>query len=108
MGYFIVAALFLFQAVMAFQYWTYANSKDNAAFLEERNYEIDIDKIIGVTADGISEPMEIQSFISVLKTKKYFLLYTTTTQFICLPISSFKSNEDMDWFEKEIVSKIKK
>jgi hypothetical protein len=108
LGYFIVAALILFQIVMVFQYWNYANSKDNAPFLQERKYEIDSDRIVGITSDGISTSIEIQNFISLAKTSKYYLLYTTTTQFICIPFSSFKSNEDMEWFEKEIVSKVKK
>jgi hypothetical protein len=108
MGYFIVAALIFFQVVMVFQYWSYANSKDNEPFLKERRYEIAIDKIVGITSDGTSTSIEIQSIISLAKTSKYYLLYTSTTQFICIPFSSFKSSEDNEWFEKEVVSKVKK
>ena len=107
LGYFIVAALILFQAVMVFQYWSYSRSKDNDTFLQERYFEIDSDRIVGITIDGASEPIETQKIINLIKTSKYYLLYTTLTQFIYIPVDSFKSSEDKEWFEKEIVSKIK-
>ena len=108
LGYFIVVALILFQVVMVFQYWSYSNSKDNALFLQERYFEIDPNNIVGIIADGTSEPIEIQNLISFIKTKNYYLLYTSITQFIYLPYSSFKTVEDKEWFEKVVVSKIKK
>jgi len=105
-GYFIVAALVFLQGIMAYQHWMDANN--NTPFLQERHYEIDSDRIVGITADGISTPFEVQLFLSVMKTSKYYLLYTSKIDFLYLPVCSFKSTEDKDWFEREIVSMIKR
>jgi len=36
------------------------------------------------------------------------LLYVARNEYIYLPINAFESLDDIDWFEKEIVSQIKK
>ncbi len=106
-GYFVVAALIILQAIILYQYWGYANSKEYVQLLLERQYEIDSEKIVGIAADGTITPYEMQQFISVMKTSKYYLLYTTRTDYIYLPVSSFKSAEDKECFETEIITKIK-
>lgn len=105
-GYFIVVALFLLQAVMVYQYWRFAN--DNKRFLQERRYEIESDKIVVIAMDGTSVPIEARYFISAETTNKYYLLYTSRTEFIYLPGCSFKRTEDREWFEREIIKRIKK
>lgn len=107
-AYVIAAALVLLQGIIAYQYWGYANSKENASYLQDRHYEIDSDKIVGITVDGTSTSIEVRNFISVMKTSNYYLLYTTKTEYIYLPINSFKSTEDKEWFDREIIAKIKK
>lgn len=102
-SYFIVVALILLQFLLIYQYWGYANSNEN----NERYFEIQPDKIVGITADGASTIIETSQFRSVVQTSKYFLLYTSKTEFIYLPINCFKTNEDLKWFESEIVEKIK-
>ena len=106
-GYFIVAALIALQLIILFQYWGYAKSKDNKQLLQERYYEIDSDRINGITADGKATSLEVIDFISVAKTSKYYMLYTTKTDYIYISANSFKSAEDKEWFEEEIISKIK-
>lgn len=105
-GYFIIAGLILLQAMMVYQFWRFAN--DNKLFLQERRYEIESDKIDVITTNGISSSIEIQRFISVEKNSKYYLLYTSRTEFIYLPVCSFKRTEDREWFEREIIKRIKK
>lgn len=101
--YFIITALLAIQVAIVFQYWGYAKSTD----LQERYYEIDPDKIVGITEGGTKILVENRLFISVLKVRKYYLLYTTRVEFIVLPISSFKSLEDKTWFEKVVIAKIR-
>ncbi len=102
--YFIVVALVAIQLLIVFQYWGIANAKD----IQVKTYEIDSDKIVGTTIDGTKISIENGLFIKVVKTSKYYLLYTTKIEFIYLPISSFKSSEDREWFENEVIAKIKK
>ncbi|NVO09971.1 MAG: YcxB family protein [Bacteroidales bacterium] len=103
-AYFIIVALILFQTVMVYQYWSFAN--DNKLFLLERHYEIDSDKIDVIIVNGTSTSIEIRFFRSVERNRKYYLLYTSKVDFIYLPVCSFKNTEDREWFEKEIIKKI--
>lgn len=107
-GYFIVAALIFIQLIIAYQYWGYAKSKENNLLTQERYYEIDPDKIVGTVIDGTSTSIETRLFVSFIKTSKYYLLYTSKTEFIYLPISCFKSVEDINWFEREVIEKVRK
>jgi len=102
--YFLVASLLAIQFVIAFQYWGYAKSTD----IQERYYEIDPDKVVGITEDGTKISVENRLFISVLKVRSHYLLYTTKVEFIVLPLSSFKNLEDRTWFENDVIAKIKK
>ena len=101
--YFLVAALLAIQLVIAFQYWGYAKSTD----IQERYFEMDYDKIVGITEGGTKTSFENSLFINVLKIRKHYLLYTTRVEFICIPITCFKSLEDKEWFEKEVFAKIR-
>ena len=107
-GYFIVVALILIQVAMVYQYWSYANSSSNSPFLQERHYEIDEEKIVGTTGDGNSSTFEIKDFVKTLRTKKYYLLYTSKAEYIYIPYDCFKSAENKEQFEREVISKIKK
>ena len=104
-GYFIIVALVLLQIVMEYQFWRFAS--DNKPFLRERRYEIDSDKIVVIFEDGSSTSIETRYFYKVEKTSKYYLLYTSKIDFFYFPVYSFKSTEDREWFEREIVSKIR-
>lgn len=106
-GYYIVAALILLQVVMLYQYWGYANSKEHSQFVNDRHYEIESDRIVGINTDGTSTSIETRRFISVQINSKYYLLFTSRVEFIYIPVCSFKSTEDRKWFESEILSKIK-
>jgi hypothetical protein len=105
-GYYIAAALLFLQVIMIFQNWMDANN--SITFLQERHYEIDSDKIVGITIDGSSTSFEVRHFLSVIKTSKYYLLYISKVDFLYFPTYSFKSIEDKEWFEREIVAKVKR
>jgi len=104
----LIAFIILFQLLLIFQYWFYARSKDNKIFFLGRYYEIDPEKIVGFLEDGTSSPIKIEHFVKAIKIDNYNLLYLAKTQFIYLPNQCFKCEADRQWFEKEILSKIKK
>lgn len=104
--YFIIVALFLLQGIIIFQLWSFATSKYET-LLQERYFEMDVDKIVGITSSGVSSTYENRYLFKFMKTRRYYLLYTNRTDFIYLPISSFKSSEDQEWFEHEVIVKIK-
>ncbi len=93
---------------MVIQYRRYAYSKENKVFLLGRYYEIDSDMITGIMEDGTSQPLKTEHFIKIIKTSKYYLLYIAKSQFIYLPVDAFSNNTDIEWFENEIIKKIKK
>jgi hypothetical protein len=105
---FLVLFLILFQIILVIQYRRYAYSNENKVFLLERYYEIDNDMINGKMEDGTSQPIKIEHFIKVIKTSKYYLLYLAKSQFIYLPVDAFSNHNDLEWFENEIIKKIKK
>jgi len=105
---FLVLFLFLFQILLVVQYWRYAYSKENKVFLLERHYEIAPGIISASMEDGTLQPLKTEHFIKVFKTKEYYLLYIAKAQFIYLPVDSFSNSTDKQWFEDEIIKKIKK
>lgn len=104
----LLALIVLFQLVIIAQYWFYAHSKDNRIYLLSRYYEIDTDRIIETMEDGTSSIIKNERFIKVMKTTSYYLLYVARNEYVYLPVSSFESLDDREWFEVEIVNKIKK
>lgn len=105
---FLLAFIFLFQFIIVAQYWIYAHSKDNRLYLLPRYYEIDSDLIVEMMADGTSSTIKIERFIKVMKTTKYYLLFVAKNEYVYLPVEAFESQADREWFELEIVEKIKK
>jgi hypothetical protein len=104
----LLALIVLFQLVIIAQYWFYAHSKDNRIYLLSRYYEIDTDRIVETMEDGTSSIIKNERFIKVMKTTSYYLLYVARNEYVYLPVSSFESLDDREWFEVEIVNKIKK
>lgn len=104
----LLALIVLFQLVIIAQYWFYAHSKDNRIYLLSRYYEIDTDRIVETMEDGTSSIIKNERFIKVMKTTNYYLLYVARNEYVYLPVSSFESLDDREWFEVEIVNKIKK
>ena len=86
--------------------WFAAYSKDNKLFLLEKYIEISKDKIIEVLNDGTNCLIKIEHFIKVIQTKKFYFLYYTKDQYIVIAKDSFKTKEDFEWFDEEIVRKL--
>lgn len=105
--FFIVFAIF-FPILLVIQFWRYVISKDNKLLLLERYYEIDSEKINGIIDQDTYSPIRLNHFIKVDLIRKTYLLYVAKNQFVYIPIDSFESDSDKEWFESEIIKKIKK
>ena len=106
--YFFISMAIIYPIVLAIQFWRYVISKDNKLLLLERYYEIDNEKINGIIDEDTYSPIKLEHFIKVDKIKETYLLFIAKNQFIYIPINSFKNNSDREWFEKEIIKRIKK
>lgn len=103
---FLMILFAIYPFIIVFQYWRFANSKDNKIFLLERHYDIYEEKIVGILSDGTESTIKIDKFIKVIRLKNSCLLYMSKIQFIYIPKNCFKSEQDKNWFEKEVISKI--
>jgi hypothetical protein len=104
----LLAFILLFQVIIVGQYWFYAHSKDNRIYLMARHYEISTDEVVEWMEDGTSSTIKTGRFIKALKTSSYYLLYVAKNEYIYLPINAFQCLADLEWFENEVVKKIKK
>jgi hypothetical protein len=105
--FFIVFAI-IYPILLLIQFWRYVTSKDNKILLLERYYEIDNEKINGIIDKDTYSPIKLEHFIKVDLIRKTYLLYIAKNQFVYIPIDSFESDSDREWFENEIIKKIKK
>lgn len=105
---FLIGMAIIYPILIVWQLWRYANSKDNRIFLLERYYEIEKEKINGIIDGDTNSPIKIEHFIKVDLIKNTYLLFIAKNQFIYIPIDSFQTESDLNWFKSEIVSQIKK
>lgn len=106
--YYFTSMAISYPFLLVWKLWRYANSKDNKLFMLERYYEMDKNKITAIIDDDINSPMKMEYFIRVYLIKNTYLLYIAKNQFIYIPIDSFKSESDLNWFKNEILPQIKK
>jgi len=104
----LLALILLFQIIIVAQYWIYAHSKDNRIYLMARYYEIDSDQVVEKMEDGTFSTIKTERFIKVMTPGNYYLLFMAKNEYIYLPVSAFENLADQEWFESEVVKKIKK
>lgn len=106
----------LFCIVFAFTYpisvlilfWRHVSSKDNKILLLERYYEIDSEKINAIIDQDTYTPIKLEHFIKVEFIRETYLLFISKHQFVHIPMDSFESESDREWFENEIIKRIQK
>jgi len=106
--FFLFLFCITFTILLVVQFWRNAYSKQNKLFLLERYYEVEPDIITGILEDGTSQPIKIEHFIKVIRSSQYYLIYIAKAQFIYVPFDSFKPPADKEWFDNEVINKIKK
>ena len=105
---FIIVFAIIYPILLIIQYWRYATSKDNKLMLLERYYEIDGEKIKGIIDQDTISLIKTEHFIRVDLIRNTYLLYIAKNQFIYIPIDSFETDADREWFESEIIKRLKK
>ena len=106
--YLLILFILAFYAIQMIQYWIYAHSKASKTYLLSRYFEIDAHQIVERVEDGSTATIKTDQFIKVMKTGKCYLLFVAKNEYVYLPFDVFTSNSDREWFENEIVKKIKK
>ena len=105
---FIIVFAIIYPILLIIQYWRYATSKDNKLMLLERYYEIDGEKIKGIIDQDTISLIKTEHFIRVDLIRNTYLLYIAKNQFIYIPIDLFETDADREWFESEIIKRLKK
>jgi hypothetical protein len=106
-GTFFIIMAVIYPVLVVFQLWRYAASPENRNMLLECYYEIDEEEFRTYTSEGSTSSIKLTSFIKAINLQKYYLLYISKAQFIVVTKDCFESRADRDWFEKQILHKIK-
>nr|WP_199001886.1 YcxB family protein [Flavobacterium sp. ASV13] len=104
---FILVFGFIYPLITFFQYWRFANSKENKVFFKEMQHEVFTDKIISNVEELSESTIAVQNFIKVLELKDLYLLYISKGQSLYFPKRIFETQEDENWFRNEVFLKIK-
>ncbi|UUF15889.1 MULTISPECIES: YcxB family protein [Flavobacterium] len=104
---FMIVFGFLFPLITIFQYWRFANSKENKIILSEREHEIFNDKIISRFDETTESTIAVTNFIKVLELNDLYILYLSKGQSVFFPKRIFETPEDENWFRNEVFLKIK-
>ena len=106
--YLLILAILAFHVFLLLQYWIYAHSKASKVYLLARYFEIELHQIVERVEDGSTAILRTGQFTKVMKTGTCYLLFVAKNEYVYLPFNSFRSDSDREWFENEIVKKIKK
>jgi YcxB-like protein len=98
--------LYIYPLILAFEYWRFANAKDNRKIFGERYYEISTEQINAYLANGSNSIIKFEQFVKTFELKDYYFLYISKSQSLYFPKRIFKSTEDLDWFKKNIFDKV--
>lgn len=101
-----IILLYLFPFIMVFEYWRFANSKDNRKIFGERYYEISIEQINAYLGNGSNSSIKFEQFVKTYELNDYYFLYISKGQSLYFPKRIFKNDEDLIWFKKNIFNRI--
>ncbi|HEX7712499.1 MAG TPA: YcxB family protein [Bacillota bacterium] len=78
----------------------HTNSKRNRLFFAERYFVIDNQLITGHFHDGSTNRIQLSSIVRVIKKGGAYQLFISKRQFIYIPVSCFKTPQDIERFDK--------
>lgn len=85
--------------------WRFAVSSENKLVYEKRRFEFDDKFIKGWLTDGSHTEIRYEHVTRAVKSRKYYLLYLSKTQVICIPFLAFPSGEDIHALDTLLRSK---
>lgn len=105
----IVCMIFLysFPFLMVFEYWRFANAKENRKIFGERYYEISADQINAYLWTGSQSVIKFEQFVKKIEIKDYLFLYISKSQSLYFPKRIFKREEDLAWFKENVFDKVR-
>ena len=106
-GQFYIYFAIIYPIYFLYKYWAYANSNDNKIFLIERYFDIYEDRLVAYLSDETESTIKSEHLIKYIVLENMYLLYIAKTQFLFIPKDSFQNLQDKDWFEKNVIKKIK-
>jgi len=104
---FLMLFSFFYPLIVFFEYWRFANSKQNKLIFTERQHEVFTDRIVSHLGNATESTIALENFIKVSELKDVYLLYISKNQSVYFPKRIFETTEDENWFRNEIFLKIK-
>lgn len=104
----LIAAVLLFPVLILFLTWRTSRNKMNQSFMAPRYYTMLEGEITAHLTDGEAEPFNVARPTKVIRTKSYYLVFTTAIEFLYIPYEAFQSEADRTWFEEQIVRRARK
>ena len=105
---FIIVFAFIYPFLVFFEYWRFANSKQNKLIFVERQHEIYDDKIISYVGNSSESTIAIENFVKTFELDDVYLLYISKNSSIYFPKRIFQNKEDENWFRENIFMPIKR
>lgn len=105
---FFIVILIAYPFLVIFEYWRFANSKQNKLFFVERQYEIFNDKMVSYVGENSESTIEIEYFVKTFELNDVYLLYISKNSSVYFPKRIFQSKEDENWFRDNIFLPIKR
>jgi hypothetical protein len=87
--------------------WYFAHTKENKAIYKPRSFVIDDIKLASDSEDGLKSEIPFSSIVRVVERKAFWMLYIAKGQFIYLPKSAFRSEEDEAAFNVLLIEHVK-
>lgn len=103
LDWFFLIFFIFYPLVFVLQIYRHAYSKANKIFFEERYFQIDTKSIKAFMKNGSESTVTFDNLIKKGELKTYFLLYIAKNQFIFIPKSCFKSEQDKAWFVQNVM-----
>jgi hypothetical protein len=103
---FVVFVAIATSVYLVVHFWRYAHSRENKAYFLKRHYEIYTDRIDAFLEDDTVSTVKLVHFIKYAVIADSFLLYIAKNSYLYIPIDSFESTADLNWFKGEVLPRI--
>lgn len=99
----LLAAVIIFPLLIIFLTWRTSRNSMNRHFMIPRHFVMGGGELTAHLQNGEKEQFSISRPRKVIRTPKYYLLFTSPMEFLHIPYDAFRSIDDRNWFEQEVV-----
>ena len=104
----IMILFFAYPLIVLFEFWRFANSKQNKLFFVERRYEFFNDKMVSYVGENSESTIALENFVKTFELNDVYLLYISKNSSVYFPKRIFRSIEDENWFRENIFMPVKR